>query len=99
MSQRRTCLCCRRRRWLNKHHLCPECAVCLHCEKCPSVNALGLCESCHAHEAIRTLYERREHWTPEWELHLRRKTAEVQRELKRQARLQLPGRLPQPPDR
>jgi hypothetical protein len=82
MSRSRRCLCCRRKARVNEHGLCPECAVCLHCEERPSVHALGLCEDCHATPGIRSLYVRRRNWTPEWELHLRRKTAEVQRALK-----------------
>jgi len=66
--------------------LCGDCAVCLHCESREAVTRLGLCEECHADSLVRKLYRRSHHWSPEWELHLRRKTAEVQRELGRQRR-------------
>jgi hypothetical protein len=42
------------------------------------VTRRGLCERCHRCRPIRALYRRRHGWTPEWEMHLRRKTAEVQ---------------------
>ena len=93
MPRRRVCACCRRKGRLNDHGLCPDCAVCLHCERRPGVHALGLCEACLADPGVRALYRRRRGWTPEWELHLRRKTAEVQRELRRRAGLRRLGRL------
>jgi hypothetical protein len=83
MPRRRLCPCCHRKGPLNEHGFCPECATCLHCEQGPSVHAHGLCATCAAEPGIRPLYRRGHHWTPEWEQHLRRKTAEVQRELKR----------------
>jgi hypothetical protein len=83
MPRGRPCRCCCRRRWLNEHGLCPDCAICLHCEKNPAVSSRGLCQLCHEEPSIRVLYRRSNHWTPEWELHLRRKTAEIQAELRR----------------
>jgi hypothetical protein len=77
------CRCCRREGALNERRLCPECAVCLHCERRPSVSARGLCRRCHGCRDIRALYRRSHQWTPAWELHLRRKTAEVQAALRR----------------
>ena len=77
------CRCCLRRKQLNAHRLCGDCAVCLHCEKHDAVTELGLCESCHETPHICDLYRRSQHWTPEWEMHLRRKTAEVQEKLRR----------------
>jgi len=56
--------------------------VCLHCERQPAVNRLGLCADCHAARWVRALYLRRRNWTPEWEAHLRRLTE--------RARLRLP---------
>ncbi len=94
MPRARLCVCCLRKGQLNDHRFCPDCAVCLHCEKRPSVHALGLCEHCHDTPGVQVLYLRRRGWTPEWELHLRAKTAEVQRELKRHKRRRL---LPPPP--
>jgi hypothetical protein len=97
MPRARLCICCRRKGQLNERRFCPDCAICLHCEKRPSAHALGLCERCHDTPGVRVLYLRRRGWTPEWELHLRAKTAEVQRALKRhRGRGRLP-RLPPPP--
>src|SRR5687768_6139868 len=81
------CRCCLRRKSLSAIGLCDDCATCLHCEKQPAVTELGLCRRCHDTEQIRNLYERRPHWTPAWEMHLRRKTREVQRELRKRRRL------------
>ncbi len=78
------CRCCRRVVCCKERALCADCAVCLHCECQPSVNALGLCARCSAVSGIRRLYVRSAHWTPEWEQHLRRKTAEIQRALRMQ---------------
>ena len=97
MPRARLCPCCRRKGPLNEGGFCAECAVCLHCERRPSAHALGLCERCHAAPGVRVLYVRRRGWTTEWELHLRRKTAEVQRELRRSRRLP-PRRAARPPD-
>jgi hypothetical protein len=73
------CRCCRRRRGrLNECGLCRDCEVCLHCERRPAVGELGLCDRCLARPCIVTLYRRGANWSPEWEMHLRRKTAEVQ---------------------
>ena len=77
------CKCCRRLQHLNERQLCDDCSVCLHCEKAPAVCKLGLCERCGSRENIRELYRRSSHWSPEWEMHLRRKTAKVQRVLRR----------------
>jgi hypothetical protein len=46
--------------------------VCLHCERAPAGNGLGLCPTCDAVPGIRVLYLRRRGWTPAWEEHLRR---------------------------
>ncbi len=94
MPRKRICLCCERRGSLNEHDLCPECAVCLHCEKQPSVDPLGLCEQCVAAPGVQEVYTRRRGWTTEWELHLRRKTAEVQAALRRESRFRHRFRRP-----
>jgi hypothetical protein len=49
-------------------------SVCLHCERRPVCNGLGLCAACNAVKGIRVLYVRRRGWTPQWEAHLRRLT-------------------------
>jgi hypothetical protein len=92
--RRPTCACCRRKVRLNRHGLCPDCAVCLHCERRPSVDPLGLCERCAATPGVRATYTRRRGWTPAWEMHLRRKTEEVQRALRARARRFRPPRDP-----
>jgi hypothetical protein len=46
--------------------------TCLHCERRPPSNALGLCADCNAVKGVRVLYLRRRGWTPAWEMHLRR---------------------------
>jgi hypothetical protein len=56
--------------------------LCLHCERRPPADQLGLCDACGATHCIRVLYTRRRGWTPRWEAHLRRLTA--------RARLRLP---------
>jgi hypothetical protein len=84
---RTICRCCQRRKSVNAIGLCDDCAICLHCEKQPAVTDLGLCQRCHDRECIRNLYERRDHWTPAWEMHLRRLTRHIQRELKKRRRL------------
>ena len=81
------CRCCRRKKGLNAHRLCQDCAVCLHCERREAVSELGLCQQCHETPKVCALYQRGPHWTPQWEMHLRRKTAEVQRQLRRRRRL------------
>jgi hypothetical protein len=81
------CRCCCRLRQVNQHGLCSECAICLHCEGRPAVTELGLCEQCDGDPHIQDLYRRGPHWTPEWEMHLRKKTAEVQRHLQRRRRV------------
>jgi hypothetical protein len=40
-------------------------ATCLHCEKQPPCNTLGLCQGCYDVSGIRTLYVPRKHQTPE----------------------------------
>jgi hypothetical protein len=55
--------------------------LCIHCEQRPSVTELGLCAVCDAAENIRVLYTRRRHWTPQWELHLRRLAARARQRL------------------
>ena len=82
MARRGLCKCCRRMRVRNERELCRDCAVCLHCESASAVCELGLCEQCGGQECIRELYRRGYHWSPEWEMHLRRKTAEMQRLLR-----------------
>jgi hypothetical protein len=77
------CRCCRRKGVLNEQRFCVECAVCLHCEAGPTVHRWGLCLACVENYHIKVLY-RRHHWTPEWEQHLRRLTAEVQAALRRE---------------
>jgi hypothetical protein len=52
----------------------PNTPVCLHCDRRPPVNGLGLCETCNAVRGVRRLYVRRRGWTPTWEEHLRRLT-------------------------
>jgi hypothetical protein len=53
--------------------------ICLHCERAPAGNRLGLCRSCNAVHSIRVLYlRRRRDWTPQWEVHLRRLTRRAQ---------------------
>ena len=81
-----SCRCCRRRRDVNARGLCDACAVCLHCERRPAVTDLGLCPRCDGEPSVRELYRRGHHWTPAWEMHLRRKTRQIQRELRRQRR-------------
>lgn len=79
------CICCeRRKRRLNEFNLCPDCSVCLHCEQRPAETELALCRRCHDKPHIGELYRRSHHWTPDWELHLRRKTAEMQAQLRAQ---------------
>ena len=68
---------------LNDLGLCEECAICLHCEKEPSINSLGLCQKCYSMNRIRILYKRTRAWTPEWEQHLRCLTRIHQQEMKR----------------
>jgi hypothetical protein len=58
---------------------CP--LFCLHCEKLPPINALGLCRVCIAVKGIKHLYVRRRGWTPEWEMHLRRLTERARQRL------------------
>lgn len=86
-----TCRCCCRSGALNEHELCPDCATCLHCEQRPAVTELGLCACCDAEACVKDLYRRGHHWTPAWELHLRRVTARVQRQLRRRRRLLPPA--------
>lgn len=52
----------------------PETSTCLHCERQPPANGLGLCPACSAVKGIRYLYVRRRGWTPQWELRLRQLT-------------------------
>jgi hypothetical protein len=54
---------------------------CLHCERGPCSNRLGLCAACNAVKGIRLLYIRRRGWTPQWEAHLRRLTERARRRL------------------
>jgi hypothetical protein len=78
---------------VNQHDLCSECSICLYCEGRPALTELGLCEQCDGEEWIRVLYRRGYHWTPEWEMHLRKKTAEVQRQLQRRRRILPPAAI------
>ena len=55
--------------------------TCVHCERRPSTNGLGLCVACNRVVGVRTLYARRRGWTPEWESHLRRLTRRAQAHL------------------
>jgi hypothetical protein len=55
--------------------------LCLHCERRPRANSLGLCAECKSVDGIRVLYVRRRGWTPEWEAHLRRLTERAKRGL------------------
>jgi hypothetical protein len=55
--------------------------TCLHCERAPAVNGLGLCPACAGTHNIRELYVRRRNWTPQWEQHLRRLTRRAQQGL------------------
>lgn len=56
--------------------------VCLHCERRPGADALGLCAVCVARPCIRVLYTVRRHgWTPAWEAHLRRLTERASKKL------------------
>jgi hypothetical protein len=50
----------------------PPTPVCLHCERRPAADRLGLCAACAAIKGVRQLYARRQGWSSEWELHLRR---------------------------
>jgi hypothetical protein len=56
-------------------------ALCLHCERRPRAERLGLCTRCAAVPGIRVLYERRRGWTPAWDAHLRRLAARARRRL------------------
>ena len=77
------CRCCRRKGIVNERRFCAECALCLHCEAGPTVHRWGLCSVCSDCYHIKVLYRRSHRWTPEWEQHLRRLTAEVQSALRR----------------
>jgi hypothetical protein len=55
--------------------------VCLHCERRPPANGLGLCSECNAVKGFRVLYLRRRGWSPEWEMHLRRLTERAKQRL------------------
>lgn len=53
------CKCCTLERpAVNRHGLCPECAVCLHCDRRRAVSRLGLCRCCQAQPGLRRLYRR-----------------------------------------
>ena len=56
-------------------------ALCLHCERRPRAERLGLCARCFAVRGVRVLYERRRGWTAEWDAHLRRLAARARRQL------------------
>ncbi len=81
MEPAEICKCCQRPGMLNSHRLCGDCAVCLHCERRAAVSGLGLCRKCHRQRWVRQLYRRSYQWSSEWEMHLRRKTTEVQERL------------------
>jgi hypothetical protein len=55
--------------------------ACVHCERRPVGNGLGLCAACNAVQGVRVLYLRRRGWTPEWEEHLRQLTRRAQARL------------------
>jgi hypothetical protein len=58
-----------------------ELPTCLHCERAPAANGLGLCPRCASIPNIRVLYVKRRNWTPQWEQHLRRLTRRAQQGL------------------
>jgi hypothetical protein len=56
--------------------------ICLHCERRPPVDLLGLCADCCAKPCVLALYAvRRRGWTPEWEAHLLRLTERAKEKL------------------